>query len=374
MKVFDLANNLVRLGHRVVLFAPKVGHPRRQTSAEVIEVPVPDVRGLRQLVFQFVLFWVACYRCVWDKPDLIYVRIMPSLIPLLLAKVLRLPLCLEVNDDPYGKAIPAGVTGIIDAIGRRVNHLYFRLSDSVLPATYGIGRKLCLHDGTSADKITVLSSGANVELCRPLAKGECRRAIRLDPERFYIGFLGTLFRHQGVHIMIECAPLVLSQFPATRFLVVGDGPMRMPLEEQVRRAGLSDAFIFTGQVPYERVPLYVGAMDLCLAPFTADRGETSPVKLFDTLACGRPVIASDIEAVRLVFEGPQQGVLLVPPERPEVLASAVRELLADRQRAVDLGEAGRRFVVTQHDRTRVAHTVIDICLAQRRRSPVRAAV
>ena len=374
MKVFDLANNLVQLGHRVVLFAPHVGYPRQQTLAEVMEVPVPDVWGLRQLVFQLVLFWIACYRCVREKPDLIYVRIMPSLIPLLLAKAFRLPLCLEVNDDPYGEATPTGVTGAIGAIGRWINHLYFRLSDSVLPATCGIGRKLCLYDGTPDDRITVLSSGANVELCRPLAKGECRRTLKLDPAGPYVGFLGTLFGHQGVHIMVQCAPRVLAQFPMTRFLVVGDGPMRMMLEEQVHQAGLSDAFIFTGHVAYECVPVYVGAMDLCVAPFMAERGETSPVKLFDTLACGRPVIASDIEAVRQVFEGPHCGVVFVPPEQPEALASAVRELLADQQRAADLGVVGRQFVVTRHNRTRVAHTVIDVCLARHRGSPTQAAI
>ncbi len=374
MKVFDLANNLVRLGHRVVLFAPRVGSPRRQTAAEVVEVPVPDVWGVRQLVFQFVLFWAACYRGVCDKPDLIYVRIMPSPIPLLLAKLWGLPLCLEVNDDPYGETAPAGMTGGVGAIGRWINRWYFRLSDHVFPATHGIGRKLCRYGGTRADRITVLSSGANVALCRPLVKEDCRRTLTLAPAVSHVGFLGTLFRHQGVHVLVESAPLILARFPMTRFLVVGDGPMRTSLEEQVRRIGLSDSFIFTGHVAYELVPLYVGSMDLCVAPFTADRGETSPVKLFDTLACGRPVIAGDIDAVRQVFEGPRCGVVFVPPDQPQALATAVQELLSDRQRTADLGVAGRQFVVTQHDRTRVAHTVIDVCPARHKGSPTQAAI
>lgn len=374
MKVFDLANNLVQLGHRVVLFAPQVGYPRQQTAAEVIEVPVPDMWGVRQLVFQFILFWAACYRGVCDKPDLIYVRIMPSLIPLLLAKLWRLPLCLEVNDDPYEETTPTGVTRVVGVIGRWINHLYFRLSDHVLPATHGIGRKLCRYGGTRADRMTVLSSGANVELCRPLVKEDCCRTLKLDPAVSHVGFLGTLFRHQGVQVLVESAPLILAEFPMTRFLVVGDGPMRMSLEERVHQTGLSDSFIFTGHIAYELVPLYVGSMDLCVAPFTADRGETSPVKLFDTLACGRPVIASDIDAVRQVFEGPHCGVVFVPPEQPQALATAVRELLANQQRTADLGVAGRQFVVRQHDRTRLAHTVIDVCLARHKGSPTQAAI
>lgn len=369
MKVFELANNLVRLGHRVVLFAPRLGYPRQQTSATVIEVPVLDIWGLRQFVFQFALFWAAWYRGLWERPSLIYVRIMPSLVPLVIAKLLRRPLCVEVNDDPFAEGEGHGQRGVVDWCSRLITRIYARSADHLFPATQGIGQKLIQLGGGHPERIAVVSSGANIELCRPLVKEDCRRTLGLDPTVHYVGFLGTLFPHQGVQVLIESAPLIVSDCPKTRFLIVGDGPVRPSLEEQVQRLGLAELFVFTGHVVYERVPLYVGAMDLTVAPFMADRGETSPVKLFDTLACGRPVIASDIAAVRQVFEGLRCGVLFVPPEQSRALADAVRALLGDDRRAMDMGMAGRQFVVARHDRTRLAHKVIEVCQVQRRDSP-----
>jgi glycosyltransferase involved in cell wall biosynthesis len=84
-------------------------------------------------------------------------------------------------------------------------------------------------------------------------------------------------------------------------------------------------------------------MTVCVAPFRADRGETSPVKLFDYMACGRPVVASAIPCVGTTFTA-DSGVELVPPDNPDLLADAVIALLSDPARCAVMGEQGRRFV------------------------------
>ena len=84
-------------------------------------------------------------------------------------------------------------------------------------------------------------------------------------------------------------------------------------------------------------------MTLCVAPFRGDRGETSPVKVFDYLACGRPVIASAIPSVSAIFSI-EAGVALVPPDDPVSLAEAVVALLDDRERQFHMAKQGRRFI------------------------------
>jgi glycosyltransferase involved in cell wall biosynthesis len=84
-------------------------------------------------------------------------------------------------------------------------------------------------------------------------------------------------------------------------------------------------------------------MTLCVAPFRGDRGETSPVKIFDYLACGKPVIASAIPSVSAKFVG-NVGVALVPPDDPAALAQAVLSLMNDPSRQSSMAEMGRRFV------------------------------
>src|SRR5207302_1140948 len=83
------------------------------------------------------------------------------------------------------------------------------------------------------------------------------------------------------------------RYPGVTGLIVGDGLMREGWQRYARERGVADVVRFAGQVPYAEVPAWLSAMDVVAAPFTADRGETSPFKVLDAMACARPVVASD---------------------------------------------------------------------------------
>ena len=128
--------------------------------------------------------------------------------------------------------------------------------------------------------------------------------------------------------------------------------MRREWQRLARMLHLDEGVSFTGQVPYAEAPAYVNAMDLVVAPFTADRGETSPFKVLDALACARPVVASDLPSVRpLAASG---GVVLVPPDDPSALADAVAALLADPVHRVAMGWKGRGYAEQHASWDRVA--------------------
>jgi glycosyltransferase involved in cell wall biosynthesis len=115
------------------------------------------------------------------------------------------------------------------------------------------------------------------------------------------------------------------------------------LKQQADRLALNPCITWAGRIPYQEVPTWIGAMTLCVAPFRGDRGETSPVKIFDYLACGKPVIASAIPSVSATFVQ-KAGVALVPPDDPAALAQAVLALLNDPDRQTSMAVNGRRFV------------------------------
>jgi len=140
IKFWELSDNLTKLGHRVILFVPKFGKPKDQTTAEVIEIPFIDVPFFRFLSFQLSCFIVSLVKVLKVSPDIIYVRIMWSFLPMLLAKVVSAPTILEVNDDPYRGYESVGV--VKKFIVRLINRLSFLLSERVLPVTEGVGRRL----------------------------------------------------------------------------------------------------------------------------------------------------------------------------------------------------------------------------------------
>jgi glycosyltransferase involved in cell wall biosynthesis len=100
-------------------------------------------------------------------------------------------------------------------------------------------------------------------------------------------------------------------------------------------------------------------MNVCVAPFCGDRGETSPVKVFDYLACGRPVVASAIPSMTELFSR-ANGVVLVQPDQIDALAEAVLDLLADPEEARRLGCEGRVFVEQRFGWDAIVGTLRDL--------------
>jgi glycosyltransferase involved in cell wall biosynthesis len=284
---------------------------------------------------------------------------MNSLIPGLYARLRGIPLAYEVNDDPFAPPAPdvSLVTRCRAALQRWRDTVNLRWSTRAFVITEALATRIAhACPGLDRAKLLILPSGANTELFRPLPAEACRRQLRLSAGSPCVGFVGTLLPHQGVEVLIDAAAAIRARVPGCRFLVIGEGPMRAPWREAATRAGLAEAFAFPGEIPYVEVPLWIGAMDVCVAPFRRTAGLRSPVKIFDYLACGKPVAASRIPGTTDVFEG-LAAVRLVAPEDPGALAAAVADLLADAECAVARAAAARAFVVERYDRRALARAV-----------------
>ena len=117
--------------------------------------------------------------------------------------------------------------------------------------------------------------------------------------------------------------------------------------------GLKTHFIFTGQVSYGKVPYYCGVMDVCVSPLLKEAGERSPVKVFDYLACGKPVIMSDVAETGKIFED-SSAVTLIPTEDEGSLSQSILQLIADDALRAKMGKKGREFVNLKYSRIKIA--------------------
>ncbi|AKB76161.1 glycosyltransferase (group I) [Methanosarcina lacustris Z-7289] len=237
------------------------------------------------------------------------------------------------------------------------------LSDKVIAVTPGIKANLESSYNIPGEKITVVSNGANTSLFKPLDQDACRKELGLDPETPYICFVGNLAPWQGVEYLIKAAPSILSRSPECRFLIIGDGVMKNELLNLSRELGVADRFVFTGVVAYDRVPVYINASEICAAPFILARNAKiglSPLKLYEYMACGKPVVASAISGVADVLEASEGGIP-VPPENPEALAEAISKLLENREMRKKLGSKGLSHVTENYSWYSVARQVDGIC-------------
>ena len=352
--MFELADNLTQLGHQVTLILPKIGYPKKQTVADVTEIPFIDLPIIRPISFHF-LSSMYLLKTLRNNADFIYVRQLNSFLPLLISKLYNIPSFFEIPNDPY-IAYQSG-SKMRRFFERTMDKLSMALSNKIVVLSEWSKKRLNEIGGIPLSKVVVLPSGTDTDLFRPLEKDACCQKVGLDPSFFYIGFVGTFFVHQGIDVLIDAAPVVLEKFPNVRFLLVGDGPMMDAWKNKVNQKGLRDFFVFTGQVPYTEVPGYVGAMDICIAPHLRDSNQGSPVKIFDYMACGRPIVASDIEVVREII-GNSGCALLVSPEDTDDLAREIILLFQDETKRMEMAKKGRKWVKVNFDRKKLAEKLI----------------
>ena len=164
----------------------------------------------------------------------------------------------------------------------------------------------------------------------------------IEKDEVVIAFVGNLARWQGVGILIESAIGLLSQGEKLKLLLVGDGPLREELMRKVFRSGFEKEFIFTGMIDYEDTPLLINLADICVAPFILKRNRVtgvSPIKVFEYMACGKPVVASRIEGLEFV-EVEEGAGRLVEPEDVIGLERTLYDLIKSPQERMRMGQRG----------------------------------
>jgi glycosyltransferase involved in cell wall biosynthesis len=200
-------------------------------------------------------------------------------------------------------------------------------------------REDLLELGLAAEQITVEHDGFEAtRFAAGLDREQARTRLKLPLEAPVVVYTGGLLAWKGVDVLLEAA----TRLPDVYFVIAGG--MEADVQRLRGRAGGQANVRIDGFQPPETVPWYLAAGDLAVVPNRATPAisarYTSPLKVFEAMAVGIPLVASDLPALREILHHGQDA-WLVPPEDPQALAQGIETLLADPTLARRLGAALR---------------------------------
>jgi glycosyltransferase involved in cell wall biosynthesis len=168
-------------------------------------------------------------------------------------------------------------------------------------------------------------------------------------DKFMVIYAGLMGLAQALSSVLDAVEQVQKVDPDIHFLFVGDGPVKGDLVSQAERSQLVNVTFIPAQ-PREQVPAYLSAADAALIPLIRQQLVGAlPSKMFDAMACERPILLSAKGEALSVLRQEQVGIS-VPPETPDLLCHAILQLKRDPDQACQYGLRGRRAVVERYSR------------------------
>lgn len=316
------------------------------------------------ITLQMAQFFVLFKLFKQKKPDIIYSRLAPySFSPPLFSKLFKVPLIVEMNgilreelEINKKSAIDYNISKFFLNLTESIN---FSSASKIVAVTPGIQDYIQTNYNFNPHDIEVIPNGVNSNLFRPIDITTAKRYVGLKNDITYIGFVGNLAGWQGLESLIQAIPKISNICPDTHFIIVGDGKLKQDLIDLTERLQISDKVIFTGSVPYEEVPHYINACEICVVFKKSLQSGYSPLKLFEYLSCGKPVVASNVPGFELLEEC--AAGLLAESDNPEDLSLKIISLLHDDQVCQKMGENGRKFVLNGYTWESSAKKIHLIC-------------
>jgi glycosyltransferase involved in cell wall biosynthesis len=341
----ELIHSLRKLGHEVILVEPpaynKASFGDDAGVIAVLKRYCPAfLYELMELAYSLLVYWRLRAALLAHQPDGLYERynlLQPA--GVWLKRRFDLPMLLEVNAPVFEER--AKYDGIaLPRLARWVERFTWRGANRVLPVTEVLAKRLEAA-GVARQNIVVIPNGINPDDFGGAFDNEkAKRRLGLEG-RLVLGFTGFVRDWHGLDNVIE---LIATADSGWHLLLVGDGPARVALEKQARALNVSDRLTITGIVGRDQVAAHVAAFDVALQPAVVDYA--SPLKLFEYMALGRPVVApAQPNIMEILTDG--QDALLFDPRDPQAFRRAVERLCRDAGLRQRIGEAGRQTIASR---------------------------
>jgi colanic acid biosynthesis glycosyl transferase WcaI len=384
-RAYEMARNLVRMGHQVTMITEMPNHPsgiispeyRRKVferkileGIEVIRVWVkasPKKNFRNRMLFYLTFMLNGSLAGIFlanGHYDLIYASSPPLFVggaALALSWLKRIHMVFEVRDLWPESAVALGELSNPRAISlaSKLENACYQRARIIIVVTRGIMDKL-RERGIPADKLALIPNGANIDLFsfKPEGRERIRQELHLVGKfvAIYAGIHGIA---QGLETILEVAQ-GLQNTPEVHLLLIGNGPIKSEIVTAARLLKLTNLTLLDEQ-PRTTIPDYLSAADVALIPLRKleiFKGAL-PSKMFDAWACSRPILLSVDGEARQVMEQAGGGIF-VPPENAGQMQAAILKLMKDTSERQRMGNNGRAYTELNYSRSALAEKLASV--------------
>ena len=213
-----------------------------------------------------------------------------------------------------------------------------------LLAVSGAMRRSMAHMGIDADKIRVHYTGVDLDRFEISDRAAAKESLGFEGP--VVLCVGALIPRKGQELLVRALP----QLPGVTLLFAGQGQYRRALEKQAEELGVDRRIGFLGSVPHDRLPRIYAAADVMALPSSSEGLANAWV---EALACGTPIVISDVGGARELLDRPEAGRIVA--REPEALAAAISEILVEPPEREAVRQAALRFTWAANGDTLLEH-------------------
>jgi glycosyltransferase involved in cell wall biosynthesis len=246
---------------------------------------------------------------------------------------LKLPYIMFFDADQILESdyLDTPITGLLRKRANQLLRFNLNAADAIICVSETARQNLNSSWNVPFDKMVVFPNAADVHKFAPNqeARLKIRTSLGINDQLLFI-FVGSFYKWHDVGTLIKAFALLLESNPEARLVLVGEGAQHKEMMQLANELCISHAVIFTGKVAHTAVPSLLNAADIAVAPYPMMNKAMwlSPLKLFEYMASGLAVIATNVGQLNEVIKNGENG-LLVSPEDHQALASALRKLVED---------------------------------------------
>ncbi len=213
----------------------------------------------------------------------------------------------------------------------------YKIVDKIVVLSGSMKKEAINRLNIDINKINVVYNGVDMNIF------DFKKYSRRNNNNFLIGFVGTFYKWQGIEHLLDAFAIVknrtMNKNINPKLLLVGDGPLRQPIENKINSLNIKNYVSITGMVPFKQVPKYIASMDVFVIPRPQiiETNSALPLKLLEGMAMAKPVIATDIPGIREVIRNGFNGILVDSKNLVSSLAEAILMLLDNKSITVNFG-------------------------------------